>query len=38
MKKTDNYLDEAIENIDNLKKMYDDCHVNKEASETGLYN
>ena len=33
-----NKPDEAIDNLDKLKKMYDDCHVNKEASETGLYN
>jgi len=33
-----NKPDEAIDNIDKLKKMYDDCHVNKEAGETGLYN
>ena len=33
-----NQPSEAIKNLDTLKKMYDDCHVNKEASETGLYN
>ena len=33
-----NKPDEAIDNLDKLKKMYDDCHVNKEAGETGLYN
>ena len=33
-----NQPDEAIANLDTLKKMYDDCHVSKEAGETGLYN
>ena len=33
-----NQPSEAITNLDKLKKMYDDCHVSKEAGETGLYN
>jgi len=33
-----NKPDEAIDNLDKLKKMYDDSHINKEAGETGLYN
>jgi len=33
-----NQPDEAINNLDKLKKMYDDCHVNKEVGDTGLYN
>ena len=31
-------IDKAIDNIDELKKMYDAAHVSKEAGETGLYN
>jgi len=30
--------DDAIENLDELKTMYDACNISKEASETGLYN
>ena len=37
------YIDEpdinkVIDNIDEIKKMYDAAHVSKEAGETGLYN
>jgi len=30
--------DDAIKNIDELKKMYDSSHISKDAGETGLYN
>ena len=30
--------DEAIKNIDELKKMYDSSHISKDSGETGLYN
>ena len=35
------YIDEpdkAIENIDELRTIYDSCKVSKEASETGLFS
>jgi tRNA C32,U32 (ribose-2'-O)-methylase TrmJ len=35
------YLDkpeDAIKNLDELKKMYDACHICNDAGETGLYN
>ena len=31
-------IDKVIDNIDELKKMYDAAHVSKEVGETGLYN
>ena len=31
-------IDKIIDNLDELKKMYDAAHISKEASETGLYN
>ena len=31
-------IDKTIDNIDELKQMYDASHVSKEAGETGLYN
>ena len=31
-------IDKVINNLDEIKKMYDSSHINKEAGETGLYN
>ena len=31
-------IDKVIDNLDELKKMYDAAHISKEAGETGLYN
>jgi SpoVK/Ycf46/Vps4 family AAA+-type ATPase len=31
-------IDIIIDNLDELKKMYDAAHITKEAGETGLYN
>ena len=37
LKYIDNSQD-AIKNINEIKKMYDAAHIQKEAGETGLYN
>jgi chaperone BCS1 len=31
-------IDKVIDNLDELKKMYDASHISKDADETGLYN
>lgn len=31
-------IDKIIENLDEIKKMYDAAHISKDAGETGLYN
>ena len=31
-------IDKIIDNLDELKKMYDAAHISKEAGETGLYS
>ena len=31
-------IDKIIDNLDELKKMYDAAHISKDAGETGLYN
>jgi SpoVK/Ycf46/Vps4 family AAA+-type ATPase len=31
-------IDKVIDNLDELKKMYDAAHISKEVGETGLYN
>ena len=31
-------IDKIIDNLDEIKKMYDAAHISKEAGETGLYN
>jgi hypothetical protein len=31
-------IDKIIDNIDEIKKMYDSAHITKDAGETGLYN
>ena len=35
---SDTNIDKIIDNLDELKKMYDAAHIAKEAGETGLYN